>query len=179
VQECAAGLIPVRRGAGGRLAFAAPPLVREGPVDEVTVARVAAELGVARSAVVAAEWVDNGPGWLAVLLDSVDEVLAVQPGPVSMDIGVVALYPPGSSIAIEVRAFFPKDGATGEDPVTGSLNASLASWLLRSGRVTAPYVSSQGTVLQRSGRAHISVDDTGTIWVGGTTTTLVTGTADL
>jgi len=178
VQECQAGLIQVRRGPSG-LAFAAPPLLREGPVDELTVARVADQLGVGRSDILAAEWVDNGPGWLAVLLPDVDAVLAVQPGPVSMDIGVVGLYPPGSPQAVEVRAFFPKDGTTGEDPVTGSLNGSLASWLLASNRVTAPYIASQGTVLDRVGRVHISVDDAATIWVAGATTTVVSGSMDL
>ena len=128
VQECAAGLIRMRRTADG-LAFAAPPLVRSGPVDEPLVARVAAMLGLERPAVVAAEWVDNGPGWMALLLGSPDEVLAVRPGAGDVDIGLVALYPPGSPHAIEVRAFFPKDGMLIEDPVTGSLNASVAQWL--------------------------------------------------
>jgi PhzF family phenazine biosynthesis protein len=177
VQECAAGLIPVQRR-NGRLAFAAPPLLRSGPVDESTVAKVAGLIGVARDDILAAEWVDNGPGWLAVLLPSVEAVLAVRPDPIDLDVGVVGLYPPGSPTAVEVRAFFPKDGATCEDPVTGSLNASLASWLLGSGRLTAPYVASQGTALGRLGRAHISVDGDA-IWVGGATTTLVAGTVDL
>lgn len=177
VQECAAGLVPVQRR-DGRLAFAAPPLQREGPVDEPTVDHVAGLLGVARTDVLAAEWVDNGPGWLAVLLPSVDAVLALQPAPVDLDVGVVGLYPPGSPAAVEVRAFFPKDGATAEDPVTGSLNASLAMWLLGSGRLAAPYVASQGTALGRAGRVHVSVD-AGTVWVGGATTTLITGTVEL
>ena len=177
VQECAAGLIPVTRQ-DGRLAFAAPPLLRSGPVDEATIGLVASQLGVARDDILAAEWVDNGPGWLAVLLPSVEAVLAVQPAPTDLDIGVVGLYPPGSPVAVEVRAFFPKDGVTAEDPVTGSLNASLAQWLLESGRLTAPYVAAQGTALGRAGRVHVSTDAT-TIWIGGATTTLISGTADL
>ena len=100
------------------------------------------------------QWVDNGPGWVAVLLGSVEEVLALRPAPIDLDIGVVALYPEGGPAAIEVRAFFPKDGATTEDPVTGSLNASLAEWLLRTARVRSPYVASQGTALGRAGRVQ-------------------------
>lgn len=105
------------------------------------------QLGIARADIVAAQWADNGPGWVAVLLQSATVVLELRPGPVDLAVGVVGPYPPGSSPAVEVRAFFPKDGATVEDPVTGSLNASLAPWLLRTGRVAAPYVVSLGTAL--------------------------------
>jgi predicted PhzF superfamily epimerase YddE/YHI9 len=94
-------------------------------------------------------------------------------------LGVVGPYPAGSPEAFEVRAFFPKDGATVEDPVTGSLNASLAQWLLRTGRASAPYVASQGTALGRSGRVHVSSDPDGAIWVGGGTVTCVSGQVDL
>jgi PhzF family phenazine biosynthesis protein len=178
VQECAAGLIRVRRTAD-RLAFAAPPLVRSGPVDEPLVTEVAEMLGLDRAAVVAAEWVDNGPGWMALLLDSPEQVLAVRPGAGDVDLGLVGLYPPGSPHAIEVRAFFPKDGMLIEDPVTGSLNASVAQWLTGSGRLTTPYVASQGTALGRAGRVHVSTDDDGTIWVGGGTVTCIEGTIDI
>jgi PhzF family phenazine biosynthesis protein len=174
VQECAAGLVPVRRTADG-IAFAAPPLLRSGPVDEQLVQHVASVLGIGRQAIVDAEWADNGPGWVAVLLEDADAVLALRPGFVDLDVGVVGPYPAGSPYAFEVRAFFPKDGSTVEDPVTGSLNASLAEWLLRTGRVTAPYVASQGTALGRAGRVHVSRDDDGTIWVGGGTVTCITG----
>jgi PhzF family phenazine biosynthesis protein len=178
VQECAAGLIPVRRTVDG-LAFAAPPLLRSGPVAESLVTHLAEMLGIERAEILDAEWVDNGPGWVAVLLADADRVLALRPGPVDCDLGVVAPYPPGSPCAFEVRAFFPKDGATVEDPVTGSLNASVAQWLLRTGRATAPYVASQGTALGRGGRVYVSRDPEGTIWVGGGTITCVTGTVDL
>lgn len=177
-QECTAGLIQIRRAAG-MLAFAAPPLVRSGAVDESLVEHLASLLRIGREEIVDAEWVDNGPGWVAVLLASADAVLAVEPGSIDLDVGVVGLHPPGSPTAIEVRAFFPKDGSTAEDPVTGSLNASLASWLLRTERVSAPYVASQGTVLGRAGRVHISTDPDGAIWVGGDTITCVTGHVDL
>ena len=178
VQECAAGLIPVRRTADG-LAFAAPPLLRSGPVDESLAEHIAALLGLRRAEIVDLEWADNGPGWVAVLLASADAVLAVRPGVVDLDVGVAGPYPAGSPEAFEVRAFFPKDGATAEDPVTGSLNASLAQWLLGTGRASAPYVVSQGTVLGRAGRVHISRDPDNTIWIGGATITCVAGHVDL
>ncbi|MGH3273566.1 MAG: PhzF family phenazine biosynthesis protein [Streptosporangiaceae bacterium] len=180
VQECQAGLIPLRRSAGG-LAFAAPPLLRDGPVAEPLARRIAGALNISRDDIVDLRWADNGPGWVAVLLASADAVLAVKAGDIGdLDIGIAGLYPPGSPEAIEVRAFFPKnDGAPAEDPVTGSLNASLAQWLLASGRLTAPYVASQGTVLGRRGRVHVSRDADGQVWVGGGTLTCVTGTAEL
>ncbi|MFI6512632.1 PhzF family phenazine biosynthesis protein [Streptosporangium sp. NPDC050855] len=178
VQECGLGLVPVRPTADGP-AFAAPRLLRSGPVEEEVVERVARSLGIARADILDAEWADNGPGWVAVLLSSAEEVLALRPGIVDLDVGVVGPYPPGSPEAFEVRAFFPKDGATAEDPVTGSLNASLAQWLLRTGRAEAPYVASQGTVLGRAGRAHVSRDPDGTIWVAGGTVTCVTGHVEL
>jgi len=178
VQECGAGLVPIRVTDNG-LAFAAPPLLREGPVEEKLISRLAGLLNIDRAAVVDAQWVDNGPGWVAVLLASADEVLALRPRPVDLDLGVVGPYPPGGPAAFEVRAFFPKDGATVEDPVTGSLNASLAQWLLGTGRATPPYVARQGAALGRSGRVHIDADADGRVWVGGGTITCATGRVDL
>lgn len=173
VQECGAGLVPVRRSEVG-LAFAAPPLIRSGPVEESLLQDIAAMLHIERRQIVDAAWADNGPGWVAVLLASAEAVLALQPGLVTLDLGVVGPYPAGAPDAFEVRAFFPKNGATAEDPVTGSLNASLAQWLLASGRATAPYVASQGTALGRSGRIHVWRDKDG-IWVGGGTVTCISG----
>jgi PhzF family phenazine biosynthesis protein len=178
VQECTAGLIRVR-ASGDRLAFAAPPLVRSGPVDEAFVERIASVLRIDRADILAAEWVANGPGWVAVMLGSADAVLALKPEPIDFDLGVVGPHPPGAPHAIEVRAFFPKDGVTVEDPVTGSLNASLAQWLLGTGRLTSPYIAAQGSALGRDGRVHISRDADGTIWVGGGTVTCVSGEVDL
>jgi PhzF family phenazine biosynthesis protein len=178
VQECAAGLVSIRRTPDG-LAFAAPPLVRSGPVEESLLAHIADAARIDRDAIVDAAWADNGPGWIAVLLASADAVLAMRPGFVDLDLGVVGPYPEGSETSFEVRAFFPKDGSTVEDPVTGSLNASLAEWLLRTGRASAPYVASQGTVLGRSGRIHIAHDTDGAIWVGGGTVTCITGQVEL
>jgi PhzF family phenazine biosynthesis protein len=178
VQECAAGLVSIRRTPDG-LGFAAPPLIRSGPVDEDELAHVAATLDLDRGAIVAAEWADNGPGWVALLLESAEAVLAVNPGLVDHDVGLVGPHPARADTAFELRAFFPKDGATIEDPVTGSLNASVAQWLLRTGRATAPYVAAQGTALGRAGRVHISAHDGGAVWVAGGTVTCVSGTVEL
>jgi PhzF family phenazine biosynthesis protein len=178
VQECDAGLIPVRQTADG-LAFAAPPLRRGGPVEESLIGHIASVLEIDRSDVARAQWVDNGPGWVAVMLESADAVLALRPGPVDLMLGVVGPYPEGAAEAFEVRAFFPKDGSTVEDPVTGSLNASLAQWLLASGRASAPYVVGQGSALGRAGRVHVSRDEDGEIWVGGATVTCATGELEL
>jgi PhzF family phenazine biosynthesis protein len=182
VQECAAGLVDLRRdpSADGRLAFAAPPRTRTGPVEEALIAHVAGVLRIDREAIVDAEWAVNGPPWMAVLLGSAEEVLALAPGPVGdLDIGVVGPWEPGADPAFEVRAFYPHNGATAEDPVTGSLNAALAQWLLGSGRATAPYVAAQGTALGRRGRVHVSRDEDATIWIGGGTVTCVSGFAEL
>jgi PhzF family phenazine biosynthesis protein len=178
VQECGAGLVQVRETEAG-LAFAAPPLLRDGPVDEPLAEHIAAVLGLSRAEIVDLTWADNGPGWVAVLLPSAEAVLALRPGVVDLDIGVAGPYPAGSPEAFEVRAFTPAVGPTVEDPVTGSLNASLAKWLLDSGRATAPYVASQGTVLGRLGRVHISRDGDGQIWVGGAVRTCISGEAEL
>jgi PhzF family phenazine biosynthesis protein len=175
IQECAVGLVPIRRVPHGDLAFKAPPLIRSGPVDEVLLKEIAAALGVKRGDIVDAQWADNGPGWVAVELASADAVLAIAPGVTSRDIGVFGRYPPGSPEAFEVRAFTPLIAGTGEDPVTGSLNASLAMWLLSSGKATAPYTVSQGTALGRRGRVHVTAADDGSIWIGGRTTTLIWG----
>ena len=178
VQECAAGLVRVRR-TDGRLAFAAPPLLRSGPVDGPILERVAASLRIGRDEIVDAEWIDNGPGWVGVLLRDAAAVLALRPGVVDLDIGVAGLHPDGAPSAVEVRAFFPKDGATVEDPVTGSLNASVAGWLLRTGRVRAPYVATQGAALGRAGRVHVSTSDDGVLWVGGDAVTCILGSIAL
>jgi PhzF family phenazine biosynthesis protein len=179
VQRCASGLIHVRRIGVDGLAFAEPPLRRSGPVEEGLIERLAASIGLPRSAVVDAQWADNGPGWVVVLLESADAVLAVQPRAVFCDLGLVGLYPPGSPAALEVRAMWPQDGSLVEDPVTGSLNASVAGWLIRSGRLSAPYVATQGGAIGRAGRVEVTQDADGTIWTGGRVMTVVRGTADL
>jgi PhzF family phenazine biosynthesis protein len=177
-QQCGAGLVDIRVGADG-LAFAAPPLVRSGPVDEERARRVAAMLGIGRTDIVDLQWADNGPGWIAVLLASADAVLAIQPQPGDLDVGVAGPHQPGGPAAFEVRAFFPGNGVTYEDPVTGSFNASLAQWLLSTGRVQAPYLARQGTALGRSGQVSVTQDADGQVWVGGSVVTCVAGTVDL
>ena len=176
VQECGVGLVRVRRDR--RLSFAAPPLVRSGPVAPAVLGEIVTALRIAPADVVAAAWVDNGPGWLGLLLPSAEAVLSVRPAPLRRFVGVVGPHPPGAAAAVEVRAFFTVDGTTREDPVTGSLNASLAQWLLAEGRLRAPYVAAQGTAIGREGRVHVSTGD-GEVWVGGDTVTYVTGTLRL
>jgi PhzF family phenazine biosynthesis protein len=175
VQQSGAGLVQIR-SQDGMLSFAAPPLVRSGPVADSLLDDIAAQLGIGRSQIVDAQWADNGPGWIAVLLDSAEAVLALRPALTpGMDIGVAGAYPAGSECAIEVRAFFSGDDRWAEDPVTGSFNASLAQWLVGTGRLAVPYVASQGTALGRRGRVHVAADDRGAIWVGGATVTKVSG----
>ncbi len=178
VQECLAGLVPVRSTLDG-LAFAAPPQVRSGPVDSADLTRIARELGIKKGDIRSSQWVDNGPGWVAVELADPEAVLALAPRTISFDIGVVAFHPEGSETLYEVRAFFPKDGVAVEDPVTGSLNASLAQWFIGEGRAKAPYTASQGAAVDRRGRAVITQDDDGTIWVGGGTVTCISGSVEL
>jgi PhzF family phenazine biosynthesis protein len=178
VQDCEAGLVQIRPTDHG-LSFAAPALVRYEPADEPLIAHLAEVLRVHTEEIEAAQWVDNGPGWVAVLLASADAVLALRPGLVDLDIGVAGPHPPGAGDSFEVRAFFPKDGSTVEDPVTGSLNAALAHWLIQTGRAAAPYTVRQGTALGRAGRVHVTTGADGQIWVAGSTVTCVTGQARL
>ncbi len=179
IQECGAGMVRIRRGEEG-LAFAAPPLVRSGAASEEEAGRATAALGLDPSEVLAVEWVDNGPGWIAVLLESAERVLELQPGPLDFDLGVAGFHREGAEAAIELRAFAPLGGgAWTEDPVTGSLNASVAQWLLGNGRLIVPYLASQGRAIGRAGRIHVDRDDEGTIWVGGRTETVIAGSVEV
>src|SRR3954462_3269250 len=187
VQECGVGLVKWRRQ-GERLAFAAPPLRKSGPLPEDDVALIARGLGVARSDIVDHSWCDNGPNWRGVLLKSAEQVLALKPDAsilAGLDIGVVGprgkvgvvgSRPAGDDIAFEVRAFFPGNTGMTEDPVTGSLNAALAQWLIGAGLAPERYIASQGTALGRAGRVHVQRDADGEIWIGGATVTCVEGT---
>ncbi len=181
VQQCPAGLIPIRP-LDGMLAFAAPPTIRSGPVVADDLERIARVLGIATSDIVDSQWVDNGPGWVAVMLETAEAVLQLRATADGehMDIGVVGPYPAGSESAYEVRALFTNERRElMEDPVTGSLNASLAQWLVGTGRVSPPYTASQGTAMDRAGRPRISQDADGAIWVGGATRTVVSGEVDV
>lgn len=175
VQECGVGLVRIRRD-GARLAFAAPPLRRSGPLDDALVEHIARGLGVRHADIVAHQWVDNGPGWCAVLLPSAAQVLAVKPDWAvlgDLKLGLIGPQQPGADSAFEVRAFVPALGVP-EDPVTGSLNAGLAAWLIAAGRAPAHYIAAQGTALGRAGRVHIDQigDD---IWVGGAVSNCIAG----
>ncbi len=178
VQQGASGLIQIRRTPYG-LAFGAPPLIRQGPVESGLVDHLASRLGLDQSEIVDAQWVDNGPGWLGLLLRDAETVRRLEPGGVEGSIGVVGPYPAGSPYAFEVRAFFESNGVTLEDPVTGSLNASLAQWLIATGRARPPYVVSQGSRVGAAGRVHIETDGTGSVWVGGGTMSIVAGHIDV
>ncbi|HEU5061976.1 MAG TPA: PhzF family phenazine biosynthesis protein [Solirubrobacterales bacterium] len=178
MQECEAGLVRIRREKD-RFAFDAPPLVRSGPASEEDAAKVAAALGVEVGEMLAVEWVDNGPGWICAMFESAERVLELRPGRLDFDLGVVGFHPPGSPAAIELRAFAPVNGLAFEDPVTGSLNASVAQWLLGNGRLAAPYLAHQGGAIGRAGRIHVSQDEDGTIWVGGRAETVIEGAVEL
>ena len=214
VQECGVGLVKIKRdgvtagppqgdaapprgaatrataergGGHARLAFAAPPLIKSGPLDETDVALIARGLGIAREDIVAHSWCDNGPNWRGVMLGSAEQVLALKPdGAVlaGLDIGVVG---PRGKVGVigaqandptdfEVRAFFPGNNGLCEDPVTGSLNAALAQWLIAAGLAPDRYVAAQGTALQREGRVHVERDEAGAIWIGGASVTCIDGT---
>jgi PhzF family phenazine biosynthesis protein len=174
VQQCGVGLVRIRRD-GPRLAFAAPPLKRSGAVAPELIARIAAALQIEPSAIRASNWVDNGPGWVAVMIDSRDALLGLKPDLRAMadiELGVIAPWPDGEA-DFEVRAFIPSVGV-GEDPVTGSLNAGLAQWLIGAGLAPDRYLASQGTALGRAGRVH--VERIGReIWIGGASVSCVQG----
>ncbi|CRM69179.1 MULTISPECIES: PhzF family phenazine biosynthesis protein [unclassified Pseudomonas] len=177
IQECGIGLVRIRRQ-GDELAFIAPPLMRSGPVDSALLERVRLGLGLAPGAIVRSQWVDNGAGWLAVMLADRDQVLALQPDYsqlLGLAVGVIAPCNPADDVdaQFEVRAFVAGDGAQ-EDPATGSLNAGVAQWLLSEGLAPECYVVSQGTAMGRAGR--IRVERQGDeIWVGGAVTVCIEG----
>jgi len=184
LQECGVGLVKVRRE-GDRLAFAAPPLRRQGPLDEADIALIARGLGISRSDILDHAWCDNGPRWRGVMLRSADLVLALIPDAsilAGLDVGVVGprgkvgVVAPSTeeNIAFEVRAFFPGNSGMVEDPVTGSLNAGLAQWLISASHAPPNYIASQGTVLGRAGRIYVESAD-GEIWIGGQSVTCIDG----
>ena len=204
VQECGVGLVKIRREPGTqRLAFAAPALKRSTPSPEL-LTQVALALGVQPAQMLAAQTLDNGPVWLGLLLDSPETVLQLTPDhraleQLDMMVGVAALYPPedappligranrearafgtapkatlSAAPDLEVRAFTAAIGIN-EDPVTGSLNASLAQWLIAEGRMPARYLASQGVCLGRAGQVHLARDAQGQVWVGGDSVTCIDG----
>ena len=192
VQECGVGLVRVRaeaRQTGTRLAFAAPPLLRSGPLEPALLQRIASGLRLAPAEIVQHQWVDNGPGWCAVMLASAHAVRAVRPdwaalGEIKLGLlgawpeGDAALQAEGHGARYEVRALFASGGARLEDPVTGSLNASLAQWLIGTGSAPSAYRVSQGHLLQRAGVVHLQqLGDT--LWVGGDVAVCIDGQVNL
>ncbi len=183
VQECAAGLIELR-AEQGRLAFAAPPLLRSDVLTARELDALARALRIAPDAILAARRLTNGPEFVAARLDDARQVLELEPdlpavaGLAGTGVGIVGAHPDDAGAAIEVRVFCPAVGVP-EDPVTGSFNAALAQWLTADGTLAGSYVAAQGTAIGRSGRVHVSTDDAGAIWVGGDTITTIRGTVDL
>ncbi len=179
VQQCGVGRVRVRRdatSAGSRLAFAAPALRRTGPVEPTLRAQALHALGLPDDAVRRLEWIDNGPGWMAALLPDAATVLALKPDFAAMrglKLGVVAPHPAGAECQFEVRAFVPGLGVP-EDPVTGSLNAGIAQWLIGAGLAPPAYVAAQGAALGRAGRVHVQRDGAD-IWIGGAVCPVVSG----
>jgi len=177
VQQCGVGLVRVRRD-GSRLEFAAPPLRRSGPLEPDVLAKIARALELAPADIVHHQWVDNGPGWCAIMLGSARQVLSLTPDWAALaplKLGVVGPHEAPHDAAFEVRAF---TGHGTEDPVTGSLNASLAQWLMSAGLAASSYVAAQGTALQRVGRVHLRKDGDD-IWVGGDVVSVVSGELSL
>ncbi|MBX3621530.1 MAG: PhzF family phenazine biosynthesis protein [Rhizobacter sp.] len=175
VQQCGVGLVRIRLS-GERAAFAAPPLRMEA-VDDAVLVPVLAALGLPRAQLRAAQWLDNGPRWLGLLLDHADSVLALEPDHAALKplakVGVVAPWAPGGETQFEVRAFAAAVGIA-EDPVTGSLNAGIAQWLIGSGAAPPRYVAGQGQRLGRAGRVHIEQEGR-TLWVGGQSVSCIQG----
>jgi PhzF family phenazine biosynthesis protein len=175
VQQCGVGLVRIRLQ-GAQAAFAAPPLRTE-PVDDVLLGAVLQALGVARSQLQQASWLDNGPRWLGLLLDSAQTVLALEPDHAALKglakVGVVGPYPAGGECQFELRAFAAPIGIP-EDPVTGSLNAGVAQWLMAAGLAPELYLASQGARLGRAGRVSLAREG-GTLWVGGHSVSCVRG----
>jgi PhzF family phenazine biosynthesis protein len=179
VQECAAGLIDIRTTPTG-LAFAAPPTVRNGDLDDALLSRIATALHIGRNSIISHQWVDNGPGWAAIRLATADEVLALEPDLTEIPdlmLGVVGASGTAGQ-DFEVRAFAPAIGVS-EDPVTGSLNASIAQWLIRTDQAPTTYTAAQGRRVGRSGVIEISSGANGELWVGGPSTSCIRGTVRL
>jgi PhzF family phenazine biosynthesis protein len=180
IQECEAGLVRIRREEN-RLAFAAPPLSGGGDVAPEDLSEIVAYLGVDHDQVVAAQWADNGPGWVAVMLESRAQVLGLKPdyqALAEIKLGVVAPWSAadGRDANFEVRALIPSRST--EDPVTGSLNAGIAQWLIGKGLAPDNYIASQGTVLGRAGRVYVQREGDN-IWIGGGVAKCVDGTITL
>lgn len=212
-QECGIGLVKIKRDdKTQRLALAAPDFLKYEPAQEEKIQIICSSLNIARNDVLKAQWTDNGPGWVTLLLRSADAVLkatTASKDPGHGEIGIVGPHAPGASLLVkaglitqeeadriqpeantasanlepatfEVRGFF--DAARFEDPVTGSLNAGIAKWLISEGLAPSRYIASQGTAMGRRGRVYVEQDqstDKGTVWIGGDVCEVIHGSVVL
>jgi PhzF family phenazine biosynthesis protein len=186
IQQCGIGLVTVKQD-GAQLAFAAPPTIKSGPLDNALLDEICDVLNIQRADIIDHQWLDNGPGWMGIMLDNAEAVRAVKPKSswkrrvdigIVGKVGIIGAEQDAADTQWELRAIFSNHiGSLIEDPVTGSLNASTAQWLYASGRQTGPYVAAQGSCIGRAGRVHISQDADGSIWVGGRCHSLFTGEA--
>ena len=182
IQECGVGLVRLRREAD-RLAFAAPAL-NDATVEPALLEDIRKALGLKPAQIRASRHLDNGTVWVGLMLDRADEVLALEPDQAALKhlpkVGVIAPHAnndKGGGADFEVRAF-PVSVGIAEDPVTGSLNASLAQWLMREGLAPQRYTVAQGTRLGRAGRLHIAREGAET-WIGGRSVLLSQGELSL
>jgi len=177
VQECGVGLVEVRRD-GDRLAFAAPPLTRTGPLSDAERAEAVRIAGVREEWVVEAVHVANGPQWQLLRLRSDADVLAAKPvarAPAGTDVGLAGPIA-GGAAQWELRAFFANQhGAMVEDPVTGSFNAGVAMHLFASGLATGSYRAAQGRVTGADGLVTCEQAADGRVWIGGRCATIAAG----
>jgi PhzF family phenazine biosynthesis protein len=184
IQQCGIGLVTVKQD-GAQLAFAAPPTIKSGPLDNALLDEICDVLNIQRADIIDHQWLDNGPGWMGIMLDNAEAVRAVKPKSswkrrvdigIVGKVGIIGAEQDAADTQWELRAIFSNHiGSLIEDPVTGSLNASTAQWLYASGRQTGPYVAAQGSCIGRAGRVHISQDADGSVWVGGRCHSLFTG----
>ena len=175
IQECGVGLIKIRRN-GERLSFLAPKLLKTGPLDQTTLNTISKGIGIPVEDIAHHQWVDNGAGWCAVMLKTASQVLAIKPNVEylkTLKLGVIGPHPTDHEHDFEVRAFVIPFGIH-EDPVTGSLNAGIATWLINSGLSKDSYSVSQGTALGRKGKIYIEAINN-EIWVGGEVVNCIEG----
>lgn len=181
-QECAIGVVEIDT-TGPVPGFVAPPTAVE-PLPEAETERLCAALGLDRAGVVRAARLDNGPVWQVLELASAEAVLAVDAArvrwPEHVGVSVLGPHPPGSACGYEVRNLSPSSGMS-EDPITGSLNAAIARWMLKEGRLAPEVVVAQGSAIGREGRVLVRRDprDPARVLVGGHAQVLVDGTLTL
>jgi len=181
-QECAVGIIDIHL-TGEVPAFTAPPTKIQ-PLPQNTADALAQKLGIASTSIINTAFLDNGPQWQVFELASADDVLSADSSAVNFSedkpVGLIGPHAPGGECDFEVR-MMASSGGMSEDPITGSLNAALAHWMLSDGRLISNVVVAQGTKIGRSGRVYISPDQSvdGSVRIGGQTHILIEGTVQL